>query len=783
MAFLDFLSDSAIRNAFLSGQSAFVLDSKTYALLWLNGAAASFFGFATLSEALDRDELFDNVVKRQIENGVKSGRPVRLRGQNAACSFLLSPLDDQKKGQFILAQKMPVDSRNNRDDHGARLLKGLESKDISAAIFDGDGNIVVATEKFAVPGNALQIFLASIDDFSPVKTLMKLDRTSVQISAIRLEKEPQRFLVLAVNITQFAYYDQQLTDVSTGNHAPVHFTWKMDKEGRFTDFSRPLREKFADIDQIIGQNLADLDNEFKNCGFFQLNAQLATRQPWQDEKIVFPDNGNSNMIDIALSGMPVFSLDNELCGFRGFGIATIVTGQSLKLNNESGKQENVVDGQPMIAQTSQEAPVEEKSNILTSSERSAFREIAERLRSELQLPLTDRPLAEGAKLPEKNTGGIELPAGEHFIPEARSLLNLLDTATDGVIFLDKEGRIRSFSDAASALTGYEQREVFAHPFTTLFNASSQGAIKNYLAILQSGGSKRLFNRGEHLEIDTKGGADIRVFVTLVPLALGQGYAALLRDMTNVSQPHQPLYDNELLARTIHEIRTPLNAMIGFAEIMGQEQFGKIENERYRGYLRDIISSGKHILTLVNQFLDKAKSRHNDKNHGEEKQNQPAISGGFDVITQLRKSVALLENQANENGIIVRIIMPSRIPMIKIDAQEFRQIIWNLLSNAIRFTPKGGQIVVHLSVQDSDFVKVSVSDNGIGMNEEEMVRALQPYGQVARKDGRSGDAVFVGTGLGLPTTKSLVEKNGGRFILLSKPNQGTTAELFFPLANS
>ena len=85
--------------------------------------------------------------------------------------------------------------------------------------------------------------------------------------------------------------------------------------------------------------------------------------------------------------------------------------------------------------------------------------------------------------------------------------------------------------------------------------------------------------------------------------------------------------------------------------------------------------------------------------------------------------------------------------------------------------------------DGKFVKLSISDNGVGMNEEEMARALQPYGQIARKDGRSGDAVFVGTGLGLPTTKGLVEKNGGRFILLSKPDQGTTAELFFPIARS
>ena len=156
-------------------------------------------------------------------------------------------------------------------------------------------------------------------------------------------------------------------------------------------------------------------------------------------------------------------------------------------------------------------------------------------------------------------------------------------------------------------------------------------------------------------------------------------------------------------------------------------------------------------------MDKAKSRHDDK----EKSPQNVDNQHFDVVTQLRKSVSLLENQANENGIIIRVVMPPKVPSITIDAQEFRQIIWNILSNSIRFTASGGQIVVHLAYTGANFIKISISDNGIGMSEEEMARALEPYGQINRRDSRQGDAVFIGTGLGLPTTKSLVEKNVGR----------------------
>ena len=734
MAFLDFLSNKAVRNAFLSGQGAFVLDRETYAIVWLDGAVASFFGFATLSAALDREEIFDNAVKRQIENGIKSGRPVRLRGQNTSASFLMAALNDEATGQYILARQTPVSNRNILDDHPQVLLEGLASDDISAAIFDGDNKIIVATETFAASGTGLQIFLASIDDFTPVKTVMDVDRTTLQVSAIRLQSEPQRFLVLAVNITGFSRQKRVQNNIKTGDNALIHFTWKMDKEGCFTYFSQQFSEKFGSVQKLIGHNLVDLDNEFKHCGFSKLQAQLASLQPWQDEKITLPDEKNGGSVEVVLSGVPVFSLNNELCSFRGFGIAKNHEAHEVETADGGLTRENAANGQEMTAppaeKTADEEKIagEEKTGVLNSSERSAFREIAERLRHELNLPLMERPLTGALTSPEKDAENPPL-ATEQFIPQSLALLNLLDTATDGVIFLDKDGRIRTFSDAASALTGYEREEVVAHPFATLFSAASQSAIKNYLACFESGGSKQIFNRGEHVKIDTREGGEIRVFVTLVPLALGQGYAALLRDMTNVSQQNRPIYDNELMARTIHEIRTPLNAMIGFAEIMGEERFGRIENERYRGYLRDIISSGKHILTLVNQFLEKAKSAHNHENHSQKEENQSAISGGFDVIVQLRKAVALLENQANENGIIIRIVMPSQVPMINIDAQEFRQIVWNLLSNAIRFTAKGGQIVVHLSVQDGEFVKVSVSDNGIGMNEEDIVRSLKHYGHV------------------------------------------------------
>lgn len=824
MAFLDFLSNSTIRNAFLSDECSFVLNSKASALLWLDGAAASFFGFSTLVEALDRDEFFDDAVKRQIENGVKSGRPVRLRGRNSAACFLVSVINHEKMGQIIFARQKNSAKQLNTvaqdilSTHPSTLLNGLAVKDISAAIFDSHGEIITATENFVLFGDALKIFLLSIDGFLPAKTMMKLGQSSVEVNAICLQDNPRYFLVLSVNITDIEEKELEGEEGQNQTPKPIRFTWKMDENGCFTQFSDEFIKSGGDAQKLMSKSLADLENEFNDSGFSQLAEKISARLPWQDVPLVLPVKNDYLPLEVKLSGLPVFATDDELQGFRGFAIAQ--SGQHLKnagvLNDSSQKTEasgvrqsqTNDDNSPDDRILAAEPPIsadqlsltdksegvhlssgdEENKAALTASERSAFREIAERLRNELQLPAIERPLAKAVSLEKpvaqpQLTEEAQLADEKTFVPERMSLLNLLDTATDGVAFLDKDGRICGFSAAASALTGYDENDVISRPFATLFRHSSEEKIKNYLSALQSGGSKRLFNRGELAEILTKSGEEIRIFVTLVPLSYQQGYAALLRDMTAVSNSLQPIYDNESLAQTIHEIRTPLNAMIGFADIMREERFGRIENERYRGYLRDIIVSGKHILTLVNRFLEKAKSRHDNNNRDRTAEKQPAFTASFDVVQQLRKSVALLENQANDNGIIIRITMPPKIPAIRIDAQEFRQIILNLLSNAIRFTPSGGQIVVHLASTDSKFVKLSISDNGVGMNEEEMARALQPYGQVARKDGRSGDAVFIGTGLGLPTTKSLVEKNGGRFILLSKPDQGTTVELFFPIARS
>ncbi|WP_336278864.1 PAS domain-containing sensor histidine kinase [Bartonella sp. CB175] len=425
---------------------------------------------------------------------------------------------------------------------------------------------------------------------------------------------------------------------------------------------------------------------------------------------------------------------------------------------------------------------DEKSNTkisdLSEIERAAFGEIAERLRDELHSSLGSGHLSEKAAIKMSSARTLSINVIEQtLIKEPAVVLSLLDIATDGVLWLDGQGFIQSVSSAALALTGYEINELLAQPLSSLFTLQSRPLVEKYFELIHRQEKNRVLNRGETADLVTKDHKNVIVSIIIVPLVRKNNYAVMLRDMTGVALPLGKKVEENKVAGIVHEMRTPLSALIGFAEIMEDGRFGSIDNERYRGYLRDIISSGKHILSLVNQLLECSKANHFSSNN---KTNESLIAEAFDVTSCLRASIAFLETQANHNGIIMRIVAPVHVPFICVSQQIFRQIMWNLLSNAIRFTPFGGQIIVHVSYIQKERVKISVSDNGIGMSDEEIMQAIQPYGQVERKDGRSGDSVFVGTGLGLPMCKAMVEESGGQFMLFSKPNHGTTVEMFFPV---
>ncbi|RWE24205.1 MAG: PAS domain S-box protein, partial [Mesorhizobium sp.] len=355
---------------------------------------------------------------------------------------------------------------------------------------------------------------------------------------------------------------------------------------------------------------------------------------------------------------------------------------------------------------------------------------------------------------------------------------IIDTATDGVVLIGRDGNIRSISRPAEALFGFDSDEVAGKPFASLFAIESQRAARDYLTGLSEPGVASVLNDGREVIGREAQGRFIPLFMTIGSLPNDSGFCAVVRDITQWKRAEEDLTQaravaerassqkTDFLARISHEIRTPLNAIIGFSELMVDEKFGPVANDRYRDYLRDINRSGNHVLDLVNDLLDISKIE-----AGQQEMDYEAVS----LNDTLAETVAMMQPQANRERVIIRSSFASRLPEVVADLRSVRQIALNILSNAIRYTQAGGQVIVSTAYEASGDVVMRVRDTGIGMTQAEIEQALKPFRQInALKRGR-GD----GTGLGLPLTKAMVEANRARFSITSTPGEGTLVEVAFP----
>ncbi len=235
-----------------------------------------------------------------------------------------------------------------------------------------------------------------------------------------------------------------------------------------------------------------------------------------------------------------------------------------------------------------------------------------------------------------------------------------------------------------------------------------------------------------------------------------------------AQPARPQTDAggrlDFLAKVSHEVRTPLNSIIGFAELMLQERFGPIGNKRYTGYVEDIHHSGLYALSLLNDLLDISKI-----DAGKFELNFTAV----DVPEIVEDCAASLQPLAKRSRIVLRTSLAPDLPSVVADPRRLKQILLNLLTNAIKFTKEGGQVIVSGTLVDGE-LRIRVRDNGIGMTRDEIAFAMQPFHQLDTAPRKQ-----TGTGLGLPVTKALVDANRARLALSSEPGVGTSADVIFP----
>ncbi|MGR9244644.1 ATP-binding protein [Rhizobium leguminosarum] len=363
--------------------------------------------------------------------------------------------------------------------------------------------------------------------------------------------------------------------------------------------------------------------------------------------------------------------------------------------------------------------------------------------------------------------------------EVEELRSILETATDGVVVIGTEGDIRSMNRSASALFNYDEQETRGKPFVMLFAHESQKAVIDYLNGLSGHGVASVLNDGREVIGREAAGGFVPLFMTMGQLTSSNGYCAVIRDITQWKRTEDELrnakgaaetanaHKTDFLARVSHEIRTPLNAIIGFSDMMAGERFGPIGHPRYIEYANDIGRSGRHVLDIVNDLLDISKIE-----AGEMDLDFAAVG----LNEAVSEAVALVQPQANGQRVIIRTALSHAVPEVVADLRSIKQIALNILSNAIRFTPSGGQIVVSTSYEANGSVVLRVRDTGIGMTRSELDQAMKPFRQVSSTQSRHrGD----GTGLGLPLTKAMVDANRATFSINSAQNEGTLVEITFP----
>ncbi len=375
--------------------------------------------------------------------------------------------------------------------------------------------------------------------------------------------------------------------------------------------------------------------------------------------------------------------------------------------------------------------------------------------------------------------------------------SVTQSANDGIVSANSRGLIVSWNRGAETIFGYKEEEVVGKPLTVLMPERYRELHQSGLERLRSTGESRVIGRTLELHGVRKDGTEFPLDLSLASWKTEEGtfYSGIIRDITErkrVTEALQALtlsleqkvkertaeleiardqalvatqHKSEFLANMSHELRTPLNAVIGFSDVLLEKMFGDL-NEKQEEYLQDILSSGQHLLALINDILDLSRI--------EAGRTELEVST-FNLATTVENTLVLVRERAVRRRVDLTSEINSQLGDCRADERRVKQVLLNLLSNAIKFTPEGGRISVTASVI-GEYAEISVTDTGIGISTEDRQRIFEEFYQVKRDPAHKRE----GTGLGLALSKKFVELHGGRICVESEPGKGSTFTFTLPL---
>jgi signal transduction histidine kinase len=337
---------------------------------------------------------------------------------------------------------------------------------------------------------------------------------------------------------------------------------------------------------------------------------------------------------------------------------------------------------------------------------------------------------------------------EHVERLADAIAALSRTRFD-VVLLDLSLPDSQGLDGIAAL----QKAVPALPIVVLTGRSDDGVA---IDVLKAGADDYLI----------KGQGDGHLMVRAIRYSIERARGRVLLVEAKAKAEIANRTKTEFLANMSHELRTPLNAIMGFSELLKGQMLGPVGNPTYVEYARDIHQSASHLLQIINDILDLSKVE-----AGKIELDERAI----DLHALVTASLRLISERAGEAGVRVTNEVPADLPRLFADERLLKQILINLLSNSVKFTPSGGTVKVQAWREPNGVMALAVADSGIGIAEDDLLKVMEPFRQADAALSRK----YEGTGLGLPLVKSFMELHRGVFELKSQVGVGTTALARFP----